>query len=340
MSTQLLENPHKIAAFVAFLVARGVVSTTITKHITHIKKVLVWRASLGGPLPAVSLLKEVMEWVDIMHKQCPNIALPSRGPAQRINLPTATEVLKFQLAVMDHSQTMLAEDISKWQGMKRAKTAQACQDSAMMSLAFGFLPPLRLGCIRSCLHPDHVQDSGGCQDAECRQGPSCKGNRLEWVPSSNKTRLMVCFPHHKNEARWDNLPIGPFELPPALTQTLMPWVQEGHSMLVPRSRHLFVHFPSGLPLSNVNFSHWWQSMLNRFEAPFRFPPSQLRHIFVDERCSTDHCNGPENRGAARVMGNSVERWAISYDSNIHVREVQAAVQAMQQWREELLALVE
>jgi hypothetical protein len=40
------------------------------------------------------------------------------------------------------------------------------------------------------------------------------------------------------------------------------------------------------------------------------------------------------------MGNSVERWAISYDRNIHVREVQAAVQAMQQWREELLALVE
>lgn len=81
-------------------------------------------------------------------------------------------------------------------------------------------------------------------------------------------------------------------------------------------------------------------MLNRFEAPFRFAPNQLRHIFVDERCSQGHVNGPENRGAARVMGNSVERWAISYDRNIHSREVQQAVNAMQQWREQLLALID
>jgi hypothetical protein len=82
-------------------------------------------------------------------------------------------------------------------------------------------------------------------------------------------------------------------------------------------------------------------MLARFEVPFsKFPPSKLRHIFVDERCSHGSVNGPEMRGAARVMGNSVERWAISYDRNIHTREVQGAVEAMEGWRNELLALVE
>jgi hypothetical protein len=82
-------------------------------------------------------------------------------------------------------------------------------------------------------------------------------------------------------------------------------------------------------------------MLSRFEVSFiKFPPSQLRHIFVDERCSRGSVDGPDMRGAARVMGNSVERWAISYDRNIHTREVQGAVEAMERWRSELLALVE
>jgi hypothetical protein len=168
LSTKVMEDPHKIASFVAFLVAREVVSSTITKHLTHIKKVLVWRSSLGGRVEDLTRLQHVIEWVDILHKQSPNIALPPRGVLQRVNLPSAKEVLKFQLDVLEHSTSMTAEDVNKWAKMTRPKTAQACQDSAMMAMAFGFLPPLRLGCIRTCLHPDHVQPQGGCEDDECR----------------------------------------------------------------------------------------------------------------------------------------------------------------------------
>lgn len=168
LSTKVMEDPHKIAAFVAFLVARGVVSSTVSKHITHIKKILAWRASLGGSVASASLLTDVMDWLDILHKQCPNIALPPKGHAQRIDLPPAKDVLKFQLSVIEHSTSMASEDIARWGRMTRATTARACQDTAMMALSFGFLPPLRLGCIRSCLHPDHVRASGGCQDNECR----------------------------------------------------------------------------------------------------------------------------------------------------------------------------
>lgn len=41
-----------------------------------------------------------------------------------------------------------------------------------------------------------------------------------------------------------------------------------------------------------------------------------------------------------VVACSVERWAISYDRNLHTREVQAAVSAMNEWRNELLSLVD
>lgn len=175
---------------------------------------------------------------------------------------------------------------------------------------------------------------------DCRHGSTCQGNRLEWVPESNKSKLRVCVVHHKNENRWDYLPIT-FVAPSSLTHMLMPWIKTGHSMVAGRGqRVLFPHAASGDAQTNVNLSQWFQQILCEFQFSPKFPPSQLRHIFVDERCSAEAVGGPSNTGAARIMGNSVERWAISYDRNLHKREVQAAADAMEGWREELLALVD
>lgn len=105
-------------------------------------------------------------------------------------------------------------------------------------------------------------------------------------------------------------------------------------------RLMFVHPNSGLGLTAVNLFQWFQQLLSIHDASFRFPPNQLRHMFVDERCSAEAVSGPKGSGAARIMGNSVERWAISYDRNLQKREVQAAANAMEGWREELLSLID
>ncbi len=52
-------------------------------------------------------------------------------------------------------------------------------------------------------------------------------------------------------------------------------------------------------------AQWFQQLLAKFDFKNKFPPSKLRHIFVDERCSTDSVAGPSNKAAARLMGNSV-----------------------------------
>lgn len=166
LSTKLMEDPNNIANFMSFLQARGVASPTIDKHITNVRKVLVWRSSLGGPAAEHARLQEVIGWVDILHAQSAHIGHPSRALEARTDLPHATEVLRFQLKVIKHSTEMLAYDIRKWGCMTRRDTAEACQDTAMACLAFGFLPPLRLGCIRSCFHPLHTGD--GCTDEQCR----------------------------------------------------------------------------------------------------------------------------------------------------------------------------
>ena len=77
---------------------------------------------------------------------------------------------------------------------------------------------------------------------------------MEWVAGSNKTKLSICLPHHKNESRWGHLPIQ-FELPPYLAAVLLAWIQHGHAQVAaPGQRLLLVHKNSGLGLTNVNLS--------------------------------------------------------------------------------------
>ena len=47
--------------------------------------------------------------------------------------------------------------------------------------------------------------------------------------------------------------------------------------------------------------------------------------------------GPDDAAAAQVMGNSTQAWSKNYDLHFDVREAQAAVDAMQTWRQHLLA---
>ena len=63
---------------------------------------------------------------------------------------------------------------------------------------------------------------------------------------------------------------------------------------------------------------------------------RLRKIFIDERRSKDAGAGPSDAQAAQIMGNSVEAWNRHYDINCSLRESQAAADASQGWREQML----
>lgn len=63
---------------------------------------------------------------------------------------------------------------------------------------------------------------------------------------------------------------------------------------------------------------------------------RLRDIFVDERMGLSRAAGPENHQAAMLMGNTVQTWEQHYDKNYAAREAQAGVDAMADWRQDLL----
>lgn len=58
----------------------------------------------------------------------------------------------------------------------------------MLGFMFMDVPSMRLGSVRTLIHPDHVLVGGGCTLCE---DDSCKGNRIEWMedPVSGKRQL-------------------------------------------------------------------------------------------------------------------------------------------------------
>lgn len=168
LSCCLAEEPNNIAAYGSFLVARGVVSSTLGKHISALRKLVAWRCSQGQLAVHHAKLQAVLTWMDALHKQSHNACLPSKAGVMKTNLPHAKDFIAFQLGVEAQADKMLSEDTHTHGTMMRRKTAVACQDAALLALMAGYLPPPRLAALRSLCHPDSVWSEGGCMDDDCR----------------------------------------------------------------------------------------------------------------------------------------------------------------------------
>ena len=90
-------------------------------------------------------------------------------------------------------------------------------------------------------------------------------------------------------------------------------------------------------LTKTSMSSYFHSMLSKMNPSFpNIFLSLLRHIFADERRSRQRFEGPDDTAAAQVMGNNTQAGSRNYELHFDVREAQAAVDAMQTWRQHLL----
>jgi len=143
--------------------------------------------------------------------------------------------------------------------------------------------------------------------------------------------------HHKNERNYHYAPIQ-FDLPPALNLMVVRHVQLAHPLLAQAGERVLWVNSKGKGMSQSQLSIWFNTLLLHHAAPFAtFPPRSLRHIFVGDRGANEGVPGPDARGAASVMGNSPTAWRKYYDLHITGREVEQAVQGMEQWRQATLA---
>ena len=208
-------------------------------------------------------------------------------------------------------------------------------DALLACTVFGYIPPLRLACIRSLLH---FLYKGPCPEPGCRR-PNCAGNRV-CVLSTEPLKMSFSLPHHKNETAWGGRVID-FTLPDEFAQLLHIFLRLPHQRL--RSFHNFAErdcpfvfmTASGKGFDNATFSKYWTTWLVAHDA-CPMPPSFCRHVFVGERRSNARVTGPSDEGASFVMGHSLAQWDKWYDMHFHSRIGQKAVDDMRSWRQALL----
>ena len=214
--------------------------------------------------------------------------------------------------------------------------ARLFHDAVLASTVFGYLPPLRLSCIRSL---QHYKYTGPCLDPGCSD-PACHGNIVVLL-SEKPLQMGFKLPHHKNEVAWGHKAIE-FTLPQAYAELLYAYLGKPHEELC--SFHNFCDeadctfaFMSkkGQGFDNPTFSVHWTRWLCDQGAP-AMPPSMCRQVFVEERRSDDRVAGPSDQGASLIMGHSVSQWDAWYDTHFHSRLGQNAVNQMLSWRETLL----
>lgn len=318
-------SPHLVASFISFHIALRHCSSTIKQHVATSLKVLAWWSTKpGGHDIGLKLMRE--QWLPTLSSQV-GLAIPKPVKSAR-DLPTAktllTTIVQQRLAVLKAIQET---------GMTAA-LARTLHDVTLGSTVFGYLPPIRISCIRSLVLPGY---DGACHKPDCIQDSSCHGNQLQLTSNG---ALHMHLPHHKNEGAWGRAPIS-FTLPKDLAVIMMLHISQGHKLLTEyigqeTECHVFVD-RQGRPFSESNLTIYWDRMLVSMGLNPPISPSLCRQVFVHERRSAERVEGPSDRGAAMVMGHSLAQWSKWYDLDFHSRESQQAVDAMATWRDQLLS---
>lgn len=325
-SLQHYLSPHLVASFLSFHIALQHCSSTIKHHVATSLKVLAWWSTKpGGHDKGLQLMRE--QWLPNLSAQVGR-ALPTPTKSAS-TLPSA----KALLGVIDKQRQSVLGAIQQ-AGMS-AKLARSLHDLLLASTVFGYLPPIRLSCIRSLMLLGY---DGPCHKPDCINGSSCHGNQLR---CNGNAPLHMHLPHHKNEGPWGRAPIS-FNLPHDLAELMRMHLSEGHKLLTEYlgredEPHVFVD-NKGRPFNDSNLTIYWDKMLTSMGLHPAISPSLCRQVFVHERRSAERVEGPSDRGAAMVMGHSLAQWTKWYDLDFHKREAQQAVDAMAAWRENLLRL--
>ena len=138
-----------------------------------------------------------------------------RDAGKFINAPELLGVIgEYKQAAVQHMQEAGCTLPASWQ----------LHDALLACTIFGYLPPIRLACIRSLLHLSY---KGPCPHPDCTQ-EGCTGNRLVII-SREPLSMAFKLPHHKNEKAWGQRVIS-FTLPPEYAELMLSFIGEPHKV--------------------------------------------------------------------------------------------------------------
>ena len=307
--------------------------STLCKSFMCLDKVLEWwQGKHGTSVDDVAAVAALRTWLSGMRVQLSKV-MPRLGR----DPVTLREQGKWMdawevVALFEKHRLWAMNSHGAGAGPLALDVARRIHDVALCCCMFGWMPPLRVSCIRSMMIPSY---SGLCRVEGCLAAfPACTGNRLSYRDG----HLQFFLPHHKNSRRWGRAVIQ-FDVPDGLLQLLQLYLSRARPVL---AAALDVSLPNmfisttGKAFSAPLFCQYFQSVMCKMQAA-PIAPKDLRQIFVTERCSRNSAPGPHRSGAAMVMGHSERQWDESYNLEFGRSLAQQAVACMPEWRMHALA---
>ena len=326
------------AKFLGFLRAGQRHSQLLGDHTRAARKVLPFLFARSGEQSSHMDMAKIDSWYQKITSQAIAHAKRSRKRAP-LSIPgfdnAAQGVVQSFQKLMEHAIHQVEE--LGW----NIESARCVHDACLACMSFGWLPPIRAQCLVTMLHPCC---KGPCPYRECRD-KKCKGNRISLVNSVRGTSgsrekskfdlIRIIIMHHKTITKTHQPIMFDIKKDSDLGKILWWHIRYGHELLTLASDdyHLFVG-NDGYAIPQ--FTTYFKNITRRCGIPY-FPPSRMRHLFVTDWSNEAQDMGQHTEGAAIVMGNSRKMWDDVYDLGKRPRLVQQAVNAMEQWRKDLLA---
>ena len=177
--------------YMAFQMAKGNSFNSLAHQIAHAKRVLQFLARGANPTLQASISRQ-LNWLHRLKSQLSTILLKPRADVGQLESDGAWMDARTVVTVLEAFRLEVLKLIPEF-GELPNYTARMLHDACLVNTLFGYLPPVRVSCIRKLQTPSATNT---CLDCDCRL-PGCKGNRLEVRPEG----MWMVLPHHKNQRR-------------------------------------------------------------------------------------------------------------------------------------------
>jgi len=187
-----------------------------------------------------------------------------------------------------------------------------------------------------------TDDMGGGEEDTDEEEAHHRGTALQMVfgPDRVSRKYRLILPHHKNSGKGIAMP--PLEVHShKLNLLLAIWQDLGRPTVLAQANpavgntmELFVGVKGS---AFKSLTKWYKGVHYSLAAPYPFIPlNKYRTVFVEDRLSRPDRPGPDNDGAAMVMGNTVRQWHQSYWPNRKAKLARDATRSMAKYRKSLL----
>lgn len=179
---------HSVAKYISYHKHKGNTIGTLSSQIACLRKALKYLSSQSKQQSVQQHIEAEVNWLSILNSQLCHI-MPKE--ISTIQLPEAKDVVKF-------IERLKWKALHAYMGIAPGsvismKLARLFHDALLACMIFGYLPPLRLVCLRTLQQPC----AKGCLHKGCKS-KKCTGNRLHILQNGN---LQLHLSHFKVERK-------------------------------------------------------------------------------------------------------------------------------------------